>query len=91
MKRKYLVLISLIFISQAANADQVQTGVTETTSYVQQIGLSICGLGGSVGAIMLGINSDSGSAWISKALIAASALGAIPFLVKEIGSFFGIG
>ena len=88
-----LILISMLLTStaMAGGPDQVSTGVTQTTGYAQTIGLSVCGLGGVVGAIMLSFNNESGSAWIAKALIAASAIGAVPFAVKEIGSFFGIG
>ena len=85
------VFIILLILTNVALADQVSTGVTQTTGYAQTIGLSVCGLGGVVGAIMLSFNNESGSAWIAKALIAASAIGAVPFAVKEIGSFFGIG
>jgi hypothetical protein len=87
---KKLLIMSLI-LSSSAFADSVSTGVTQTTGYAQTIGLSVCGLGGVVGAIMLSFNNESGSAWIAKALIAASAIGAVPFAVKEIGGFFGIG
>lgn len=91
MKFKILIVVVLLIFLKNANADQVQTGVTQTTGYVQTIGLSVCGLGGVVGAIMLAFNNESGSSWIAKALIAASAIGAVPFAVKEIGGFFGIG
>ena len=85
------VFIIFLILTNVVLADQVSTGVTQTTGYAQTIGLSVCGLGGVVGAIMLSFNNESGSAWIAKALIAASAIGAVPFAVKEIGSFFGIG
>ena len=88
--KKNVFIISLLLTS-VAFADQVSTGVTQTTGYAQTIGLSVCGLGGVVGAIMLSFNNEAGSGWIAKALIAASAIGAVPFAVKEIGSFFGIG
>jgi hypothetical protein len=87
---KMKIFIFLLLISFAAMADQVSTGVTQTTGYAQTIGISVCGLGGVVGAIMLAFNNESGSSWIAKALIAASAIGAVPFAVKEIGGFFGI-
>jgi hypothetical protein len=90
MKFKILIVVMLLIVFKNASADQVQTGVTQTTGYVQTIGLSVCGLGGVVGAIMLAFNNESGSSWIAKALIAASAIGAVPFAVNEIGSFFGI-
>jgi hypothetical protein len=89
MKKNAFII--LLILTNVALADQVSTGVTQTTGYAQTIGLSVCGLGGVVGAIMLSFNNESGSAWIAKALIAASAIGAVPFAVKEIGSFFGIG
>lgn len=88
MKTKTLLLCLLM--SNLALADQISTGITETTGYVQTIGLSVCGLGGVIGAIMLSFNNESGSSWIAKALMGASAIGAIPFAVTEIGSFFGI-
>ena len=88
--KKIAFIVSLLLAS-GAFADQVSTGVTQTTGYAQTIGLSVCGLGGVIGGIMLSFNNESGSSWIVKALIAASVIGAVPFAVKEIGSFFGIG
>jgi len=88
--KKIAFIVSLLLAS-GAFADQVSTGVNQTTGYAQTIGLSVCGLGGVIGGIMLSFNNESGSSWIAKALIAASAIGAVPFAVKEIGSFFGIG
>ncbi len=88
---KKIAFIGSLLLASGAFADQVSTGVTQTTGYAQTIGLSVCGLGGVIGGIMLSFNNESGSSWIAKALIAASAIGAVPFAVKEIGSFFGIG
>lgn len=89
MKTKTLLLCLLM--SNIALADQISTGITETTGYAQTIGLSVCGLGGVIGAIMLSFNNESGSSWIAKALMGASAIGAIPFAVQAIGEFFKVG
>lgn len=89
MKTKTLLLCLLM--SNLALADQISTGITETTGYAQTIGLSVCGLGGVIGAIMLSFNNESGSSWIAKALMGASAIGAMPFLVEAIGEFFKVG
>lgn len=91
MKRSVFFTVLFLSCCAFAGSDQISTGVKETTNYAQTIGLSVCGLGGVVGAIMLAFNNESGSSWIAKALIGACALGAVPFAVMAIGGFFGIG
>jgi len=89
--KKSLLLALLFLTTNVSLADQVIQGVHETTSYVQEIGLAICALGGVIGGVMMAFNQESGAQWISKALLGTAAIGAVTILVSSIGGFFGIG
>jgi hypothetical protein len=85
---KKIIFISLIIISFSAFGGDIQTGVDDTTNWLQVIGLSICGLGGVAGGVMMGFNNESGAVWVVKSLIAAAVIGCIPTMVEQIGNYF---
>lgn len=85
----YLFILSTLYIS-LAHADPITSGISETTNWAQVIVLSACGLAGTVGGGLM-LFTEYGSSWVTKSLLVAAIVGIVPFAVKEIAGFFGVG